>query len=100
MGSPLRRLVRLGLPAVAVLAAALTGCGDPAPVADAPAPDVPSASAPTPVSPSAPPSPSSSSSRLVPPVTGTTGSDGLTVRHLDADGTVRSVPVEDFRTGR
>jgi hypothetical protein len=75
------RLLRLGLPAVAVLALTLGGCADPA----EPVPSSP------PASPSASPSPSG----LAPSVSGT-GSDGLTVRYLDADGGVKTVRVEDF----
>ena len=84
MGSPLRRLVRLGLPAVAVLAAGLTGCGEPAPAPAAPASSPSEAQA-------------SGMPTGVPTVTGSTGSDGLTVRYLGGDGDVRTVPVEDFR---
>jgi hypothetical protein len=83
MGSPLRRLVRLGLPAVAVLAAALAGCGEPAA-----APVAPPAS-PAPTLPSGTPT-------GVPTVAGSTGSDGLTVRYLGDDGDVKTVRVEDF----
>ncbi len=67
-------LVRLGLFAVAVLA--LAGCGGPV----------------TPV-PSTPPS---SPASEVPPTVGTAGSDGLTVRYLSGDGTVKTLRVEDF----
>lgn len=84
MGSPLRRLVRLGLPAVAVVAAALAGCGEPAPAPAAP-PASPSAATP------------SGSSAGVPTVAGSTGSDGLTVRYLGDDGDLETVRVEDFR---
>jgi hypothetical protein len=73
----LPRLLRLGLPAVAVLAMALAGCGDPA----TPGPGAPSASPTT-------------SSTITPP--GSTGSDGLTVRYLGDDGRVKTIGVEDF----
>jgi hypothetical protein len=76
MHAHLARLVRLGLPTVAVLALALAGCGDPAPAPAAP--------------PAAPASPS------VPTFSTTAGSDGLTVRYLAADGSVKTVRVEDF----
>ena len=83
MGSPLRRLVRLGLPAVAVLAAGLAGCGEPTPA------------------PAAPPASRRRRSDVtapagVPTVAGSTGSDGLTVRYLGDDGSVKTVRVEDF----
>ena len=71
-----KALVRLGLPAVAALALALAGCGDPAPA------------------PAAPPSTTVPSS--LPPVTTGSGSDGLTVRYLADDGSVKTVRVEDF----
>ena len=71
-------LPRLGLAAVAVLGLALTGCGDPA--------------APTPSAPSA----SSTPSSTVPRTVDAGGSDGLTVRYLAEDGTVKTVGVEDF----
>jgi len=74
----LPRLLRLGLPAAAVLAVALTGCSDPA------AP-----------SPSAPPASPTGSSTIAPPTSGT-GSDGLTVRYLGEDGTVKTLGVENF----
>jgi len=74
----LPRLLRLGLPAVTVLAMALAGCGDPA----TPGPGAPSTS-PT------------ASSTMAPP-TSSTGSDGLTVRYLGDDGKVKTVGVEDF----
>ena len=79
----LSRPVRLGLPAVAVLALALGGCADPA----TPVP-APSSAASSPTS----PTPSSPLSRTG----GITGSDGLTVRYLDHDGSVKTVPVEAF----
>jgi hypothetical protein len=72
------RRIRLLLPAVAVLVLTLGGCGDPA----APAP-------------SEPPTPTAPASTLRTP-SGSTGSDGLTVRYLDHDGTVKTVRVEDF----
>lgn len=71
------RLVRLGLSAVAVLVLGLAGCGDPA----APGPGAPS----TPASPAP----------AVPSAVGT-GSDGLDVRYLSEDGTMKTVRVEDF----
>ena len=82
----MRRLVpqclpRLGLAAVAVLGLALSGCGDPA--------------APTPSAPAAP-SASSTPSSTVPRTVDAGGSDGLTVRYLAEDGTVKTVGVEDF----
>lgn len=71
-------LRRLGLAAVAVLGLALTGCSDPAPS-----------------TPSAPPASSVPSNRITP--TATPGSsDGLTVRYLGDDGTVKTIRVEDF----
>ncbi|GAB2589033.1 hypothetical protein [Microlunatus antarcticus] len=72
-------LVRLGLPAVAVLGLALAGCGDPA--------------TPTPAAPPATPS-STVSPGLAPVADGR--ADGLTVRYLADDGTVKTVGVEDF----
>jgi hypothetical protein len=79
MRRPLRQsLPRLGLAAVAVLGQALVGCGDPA--------------APTPSLPSATPTPSST----IPRAADAGGSDGLTVRYLGDDGTVKTVRVEDF----
>jgi hypothetical protein len=72
------RLVRLALPAVAVLGLGLAGCGEPV--------------APTPSAPSGSPTGSST----VAPVASGTGSDGLTVRYLSKDGTIRTVRVEDF----
>jgi hypothetical protein len=73
------RLLRLGLPAVAVLALTLAGCAEP----QAPVPTAP------------PASPSASPSGFAPSVAGT-GSEGMTVRYLDADGDVKTVRVEDF----
>lgn len=87
MHSP-RRLVRLGLPAVAVLVAGLAGCGEPAP---APGP----AAAATSPAPAATPAATDLGT-----VAGTAGSDGLTVRYLGDDGSLRSVRVEDFPSGR
>ena len=89
----LRRPVRLGLPAVVVLAVALGGCGDPA----APTPAAPPTSAPAPSTsaPSAPASSPAPSARALPRAVDA-GSDGLTVRYLGEDGRVRTVPVEDF----
>ena len=69
-----KALLRLGLPAVAVLA--LAGCADPS----------------APVSSATPSSPHSA----IPLTTGATGSDGLTVRYLGDDGSVRTLRVEDF----
>ena len=73
--------LRLGLPALAVVALALGGCSDPA---------SPSAPGPTPAAPS-----SQAPAGGVDPGASTTGSDGLTVRYLD-QGTVKTVHVEDF----
>jgi hypothetical protein len=81
-----RRLVRLGLPAVAVLALALGGCGEPAASAG------PAPARPAPSAPSVPPAPTSTAL----PTTGSAGSDGLTVRYLSADGRIATVSVEDF----
>lgn len=83
MHSPRRRLVRLGLPAVAVLAVGLAGCGEPTPAPSAP-----------------PASPSTTPPADVPPADGSTGSDGLTVRYLGDDGSVENIRVEDFPAGR
>jgi hypothetical protein len=77
-------LRRLGAPAVAVLALGLGACGDPTPAP----PGEPSAPSSTPLPTHAP------TSALAPP-SGSTGSDGLTVRYLD-HGTVKTVHVEDF----
>ena len=77
----LLRPLRLGLPALAVVALALGGCSDPAaPTAPEPTPAAPSTSAPA---------------GGVDPSASTTGSDGLTVRYLEK-GTVKTVRVEDF----
>ena len=77
----LLRPLRLGLPALAVVALALGGCSDPAaPTAPQPTPAAPSTSAPA---------------GGVDPGASTTGSDGLTVRYLEK-GTVKTVRVEDF----
>ena len=84
MHPSLRRLVRLGLPAVVVLAAGLAGCGEPTP-----APSAPSASSSPTTAPAG-----------VPAVAGSTGSDGLTVRYLGDDGSVKTVRVEDFPAER
>ena len=74
---------RLGLPAAAVLALALTGCSDPAPADPAPA------------APAAPATPAAAPAGGVEVGSSSTGSDGLTVRYLDG-GTVKTVRVEDF----
>lgn len=79
-----RSLARLGLPAVAVLGLALAGCGEPV----APAPSAPTSS---PAS-----TPTSTTSGPLAPTAGSAGGDGLTVRYLADDGTVKSVGVEDF----
>ena len=76
------RLVRLGAGAAATLALGLTACGDPA---------SPSAPAATPSG-----NPSAPVRHELTATSGTTGSDGLTVRYLSDDGTVRTVRVEDF----
>ena len=83
MRTRLLRPLRLGLPAAAVLALALTGCSDPAP-AD-----------PAPTAPAAPSTPAAAPAGGVSAGTSSTGSDGLTVRYLDG-GTVKTVRVEDF----
>lgn len=71
-------LGRLGLPAVAVLTLALAGCSDPA--------------ASTPAAPPASPAPATT----IAPTVSSGGSDGLTVRYLGDDGTIKTVRVEDF----
>jgi len=81
----LPRLVRLGLPAFALLAVALTGCSDPA------TPSAPPPSAPTPSAPPASPVPSG-----IAPTVASGSSDGLTVRYLGDDGSLKTVGVEDF----
>jgi hypothetical protein len=75
----LTRLVRLGLPAVAVLSLGLAACIDPA----VPVPSAPSTSTP-------------SGSALQ--TSGTPEVTGLTVRYLDDDGTLRTVQVKDFQS--
>lgn len=83
----LLRPLRLGLPALAVVALTLGGCSDPAtPSTPEPSPAAPTTQAP------ATPAPTGG----VDPGASTAGSDGLTVRHLD-QGTVKTVRVEDFR---
>ncbi len=76
----LLRPLRLGLPAAAVLALALAGCGDPGPAEPAPA---------------AAATPAARTTEEVVVDGSTLDSDGLTVRHLDG-GTLRTVRVEDF----
>lgn len=83
MRTRLLRPLRLGLPAAAVLALALSGCSDPAPAGPAPA------------APAAPSTPAAPPAGGVQVGSSSTGSDGLTVRYLDG-GTVRTVRVEDF----
>lgn len=83
MRTRLLRPLRLGLPAAAVLALALTGCSDPAPADPAPA------------APAAPATPAAAPVGGVEVGSSSTGSDGLTVRYLDG-GTVKTVRVEDF----
>jgi ABC-type glycerol-3-phosphate transport system substrate-binding protein len=70
---------------------AATACSAGGEQADAPVP------APTPsASTSATPTPTpTSGGRVV--VTGSAGSDGLTVRYQDRDGSVKTLRVEDFR---
>ena len=80
----LPRVVRLGLP-VALLAVALTGCSDPVPSSFA------APSAPTPSAPPTAPVPSG-----LAPTVASGSSDGLTVRYLGDDGSVKTVGVEDF----
>ena len=84
----LPRPLRLGLPVVAVLALGLSACSEPTgPSGPAPAPsDAPSGAAPS--------SPAPAGTLAVPD--DSTGSDGLTVRYLGQDGTVKTVRVEDF----
>ncbi|MGI3779339.1 MAG: hypothetical protein ACRYG2_01045, partial [Janthinobacterium lividum] len=65
-----------------VLGLALAGCGDPA--------------APSPSSPPASSAPTNPAADEVAASSGTAGSDGLTVRYLADDGTVKTVGVEDF----
>ncbi|SER23231.1 RuvC family protein [Microlunatus flavus] len=77
----LLRPLRLGLPALAVVAFALAGCSEPS---------SPSAPEPTPAAPSSAPTASG-----IDPGSSTAGSDGLTVRYLEK-GTVKTVHVEDF----
>jgi hypothetical protein len=77
----LLRPLRLGLPALAVVALALTGCSDPS---------SPTAPEPPPAAPSSTPTTSG-----VDVGSSTAGSDGLTVRYLH-EGTVKTVHVEDF----
>ena len=89
MTSSLRRPARLGLPTVTVLVLALAGCGDPA----EPSPAAPVPTTATSASPSAPAGPVA---RDLEVPDGTAGSDGLTVRYLADDGTVRTVGVQDF----
>ena len=89
MSPSLRHLARLGglgLPAAAVLTLALTGCSDPA----APTPTTPATTAPAPSAPASPGTP-----RLA-VQDDAAGSDGLTVRYLADDGTVKTVGVENF----
>jgi len=81
----LPRVVRLGLPAVALLAVALTGCSDPV------TPSAPVPGSPTPGAPPASPAPSG-----IVPTVASVSSDGLTVRYLADDGSVKTVGVEDF----
>jgi len=84
MRTRLLRPLRLGLPAAAVLALALSGCSDPAPADPAPA------------APTAPATPATApAGGGVQVGSSTTGSDGLTVRYLDGE-TVKTVRVEDF----
>ena len=83
MRTPRLRPLRLGLPAAAVLALALTGCSDPAPAE------------PAPTAPAAPSTPAAAPAGGVQVGSSSTGSDGLTVRYLDG-GTVKTVRVEDF----
>lgn len=89
----LHRLARLGPPAVAVLALTLAGCSDP-PATTPPAPtsSSPTSGTPTASSPTAPAAPAGT----LAPTVGSSGSDGLTVRYLGGDGTVKTVRVEDF----
>jgi hypothetical protein len=88
----LPRPLRLGLPVVAVLALGLSACSEPAaPGGPVPAPSSSPSSA-------APSSPTPASTLAVPD--GSTGSDGLTVRYLGQDGTVKTVRVEEFRAPR
>ena len=84
----LARSARLGLPALALLGVGLAGCGEPAPAE--PAAPVPGPSSSAPATPSPAPQQGGVSAD-----TGSTGSDGLTVRYLDGT-TVRTVRVEDF----
>lgn len=68
--------MRFALPAVAVIAVALTGCSHPAATTTS----------------GASPAPTGSISRS----TITAGSDGLTVRYLGDKGHVKTIRVEDF----
>jgi|tagenome__1003787_1003787.scaffolds.fasta_scaffold18706037_2 hypothetical protein len=88
----LPRLLRLSLPVVAVLALGLGACSEPAaPEGPVPTPSsTPSSAAPSSAAPAA--------TLAVPD--GSTGSDGLTVRYLAQDGTVKTVRVEEFRARR
>jgi hypothetical protein len=83
-----KSLVRLGLPAVAALGLVLAGCGEPA----APSPSAPPSSS----SPASPLPSGTLAPTAVPSTGGTSGSDGLTVRYLADDGSVKTVRVEDF----
>ena len=75
--------------AVLLAGLAATACSAGGEPADAPVP------APTP-STSATPTPTAApGGRIV--VTGSAGSDGLTVRYQDRDGSVKTLRVEDFR---
>jgi hypothetical protein len=85
-----QRLVRLGLAAVAVLGLTLSACGEPtgsSPSGPATAPTGASSSSTAPGGPGA-------QDLAVPD--DAAGCDGLTVRYLGDDGTVKSVEVQDF----
>lgn len=84
MRPPLARRFGLVLPGAVLLALGLGACGDPVPAGSPPAPT--QTTQPTPAS----------APVTLPSATGA-GSDGLTVRYLDPDGTVKTVRVEDFR---